>query len=58
MNFPDLVRNVMQRDRGVKNTYAQANELISLTLSELKNTIKSRPIRGTLDVIRLIFRAK
>lgn len=58
MNFHDLARSVMSRDKGVKNNAAQINEIVSLTLSEIRGHIVSNPVSGVFNVIKLIYKAR
>lgn len=59
MNFHDLTRAVSAREGKKKAVnIAQINEIVSITLSELKRAFKANPFKGTYDIIRLIFKAK
>lgn len=59
MNFHDLTKAVSAKEGKKKSVnIAQINEIVSITLSELKNIFKVNPIKGTYYIIRLIYKAK
>lgn len=56
MKFYEFLQEVLSKTHKVD--FNQADEIIRITLNEMKSHIKKHPVKGTIDIIKLIFETK